>query len=136
MARPSLLNSSEPTFAFEHAMAHRNAMGVMSPLTRFSVIPYFIDPMTAQRSADWWLLDHQQAHNDAMNNLPASYLGPIVVGTGVGANLVDTNLTNPWTKSWWMFANHLEHYVGSNTILPQPTTPPPPPAPIWTFPFW
>ena len=32
MARPSLLSITDPGFVFEHAMAHRNALGVMAPL--------------------------------------------------------------------------------------------------------
>jgi hypothetical protein len=136
MARPSLLTTADVGFVWEHAMAHRNALGVMSPLTRFSAVPYFIDPFTARRPADQWHFDHQQAHDDSQNHLPADYLGDIVVGTGVGANLVDSDLSDPWNRSWWTFKNHIEHFVGSNTILPQPQTPPPPPAPVWKFPFW
>jgi hypothetical protein len=136
MSGPTLSNPADPWFAFQHAMYHRNALGVMSPLTRFSVIPYFIDPATGKRSADSWYLNHGQAHNDAMNNLPSTYLGEVTAGSGVGANLVDTVLDNPWSRSWWVFQNNLEHYVGANTILPAPQIPPPPPAPTWTFPFW
>jgi hypothetical protein len=134
MAAPSLLDMRDSGFAFEHVMAHRLYLGVMSPLTRFSVIPYFIDPMTAKRPADGWHLNHQQAHNDALNNLPAQYLGDIAAG--VGSDLADTNLDNPASRSWWTFFNRIEHYVGSNTILPQPVTPPPPPSPTFTYPFW
>ena len=119
-------------------MTHRDALGVMSPLVRFSVIPYFLDPLlNVGTPASFWHLDHQQAHNDAANNLPATYLGDIIpLGISIGANLVDSNLDDPWNRSWWTFINHMEHYIGSNTILPQPQTPPPAPAPVFTYPFW
>ena len=134
----TLLNADDPFFAWEHANAHRYFLGVMSPLTRFSVIPYFLEPVRdASTPATGWLLDHQQAHNDALTILPSAYLSE-TVGIDVGTNLLDTNLTDPWNLSWWIFNNHMEHYVGNNAILPppQPPPPPPPPAPTWTFPFW
>ena len=134
MALPTLLNLDDPTFAFEHAMAHRLYLGLMSPLPRFSVVPYFIDPFTAQRPSDSWHLNHQQAHNDADNVIPGSYLGPPI--QGFSPNMKDENLADAWNRSWWTFSNHHQHYVESDAMLPQPQTPPPPPAPVWTYPFW
>lgn len=117
-------------------MAHRNALGVMSPLHRFSVIPYFIDPMVQNDPpAGAWHLNHQQAHNDAANHLPEEF-GSGILGIALWANLLDYNLEDPDSRAWWTFTNHLEHYVGSNTILPQSAPQPPPPAPQWTYPFW
>ena len=136
MAHPTLLNMDDPWFEWQHAMSHRDFLGVMSPLTRFSVIPYWLEPITDQRPAGPWRFNHQQAHLDAMNNLPATYLGEIVPGTAVNANLVDSNLDDAWNRSWITFQNHMEHYVGSARILPAPQTPPPPPAPIIKYPFW
>lgn len=138
MSRVSLLNSNEAVFGFEHWMAHRDALGVMSPLVRFSVIPYFLDPLlNLGEPAGPWHFNHQQAHNDAANNLPATYLGDIVpLGIALGANLVDSNLNDAWNRSWWTFQNHIEHYIGSAVILPQPQTLPPAPAPMFTYPFW
>src|SRR5262245_17165608 len=134
MARPTLLNFHDPAFPWEHAMAHRNFIGVMSPLPRFTVIPYFIDPFTAKRPGDNWHMNHRRAHDDADDALPDKYLG--TVGFGVSGILVDSDLNDPVSRSWWTFINHTEHYVESNNILPQPQMPPPPPAPIWVFPFW
>jgi hypothetical protein len=138
MARVSLLHMGDglgqrAAFELEHAMAHRNALGIINPLTRFSVIPYFIDPMQLQRPAQKWNLNHQQAHNDALTHLPAEF-GASTVGLFVGQNLVDTDMTNERQRKWWIFQNHMEHYVGGNTILPNVIFPPP--APQWIFPFW
>jgi hypothetical protein len=136
MSLASLLNPDEPAFAWEHQMAHRTNLGVMSPLTRFSVIPYWLDPLAnTEQPASAWHLDHQQAHNDSALHLPSAYLGT-AVGIELHANLVDYDLSNPEQRQWWAFQNQLEHFVGNNAILPQPQIPPPPPAPIFRFPFW
>lgn len=133
MSRVSLLNSYDPTFSFEHAVSHRTALGVMSPLYRFSVIPYFIDPMeVTEQPGGPWHLNHQQAHTDAASQLPIA-LDQRRRGVDLNANLLDYALENPDSRAWWTFVNHLEHYVGSGTVA---VTPQPPPAPQWTFPFW
>lgn len=138
MSRANLLHmgdtpAQQAVFAFEHAMAHRNAFGVMSPLNRFSVLPYFIDPMRKDAPAQKWNLNHQQAHNDALQHLPSEFGSP-TVGLFIGQNLIDTDLNDPRQRQWWIFQNHQEHYIGGNTILPNVNFPPP--APQWVFPFW
>jgi hypothetical protein len=139
MARVSLLHMGDglgqrAAFEFEHAMAHRNALGVMSPLTRFSVIPYLIDPMQhGNRPAGKWSLNHQQAHDDALRYLPSQF-GSADRGLYIGQDLVDSNLDNPRQRTWWIFQNHMEHYIGGSTIIPN--VPIPPPAPQWVYPFW
>lgn len=133
MSRVVLLNMDDPWFTFEHSMAHRNALGVMSPLDRFSAIPYFIDPMIGEPTAgDSWNLNHQQAHNDALTHLP-SYFGASTAGLAIGQDLRDTDFNNPGQRKWLEFQNHQEHYVGGNTITPNvPLTPPF----MWVYPFW
>lgn len=183
MARCSLLNfptnpMAQKAWVFEHAMAHRNALGVLTrykgttvnnvttwtvqrPLAGFSVVPYFVDPMAGyQRAAGKYLLNHQQAHDDALRNFPIQYgwkflsstiqvpnpnpppptlpqtsIKPqkVKYGLRIGANLIDWHLQNSRQLTWWIFQNHTEHYVGANTISPPPS---PKPAPQWTFPFW
>lgn len=134
MSRVVLLNSNDPWFAFDHAMTHRNGLGVMSPLDRFSAIPYFVDPMqNIGTPASMWHLDHQAAHNDALANLPTQF-GASTIGLRIGGILRDYNLDNPDQRKWWEFANHQEHFVGGNTISPNIQFPPP--APQWTYPFW
>jgi hypothetical protein len=135
MAHPTLLNADDPWFSFQHAMNHRDFLGVMSPLTRFSGIPYFIDPFTARRPADNWHFNHQTAHDDADNAIPSTYMAPPAV-VGFSPNMKDANLANAWDKSWFIFLNHMEHFVESQAILPAPQIPPPPPAPIIKYPFW
>jgi hypothetical protein len=131
MAQSTLLNSSDPWFAFEHSMAHRAALGIMAPLDRFSAIPYFVEPdLGDNQPASMWNLDHQQAHNDALQNLPSAY-GATAIGLAIGQNLVDSNLDDPEQRTWFTFQNFMEHYVGANTILPAPG-----PETEWTFPFW
>jgi hypothetical protein len=131
------------TFAFEHAMAHRNYLGQMAPLTRFSVIPYLLDPMIDNPSiaASNWHLNHQQAHNDALTSIPSYYVNPRTgeawpegeteVGLFIGTDLRDTDLNNEGQRKWWLFLNHQEHYVANGVTLPASIDPPP-----QTFPFW
>jgi hypothetical protein len=116
-------------------MSHRIALGVMSPLNRFSILPYLIDPMLENTAipAGPWNLRHQQAHNDALQNLPTSF-GAATVGLFIGQNIRDTDLDDPRQRTWWTFQNHMEHYVGGNTL--SPTEQLPPPAPQWVYPFW
>ena len=134
MSRVTLLNSNDPSFAFEHAMAHRNAMGVMSPLDRFSVVPYLLDPeQNLAIPGSMWHLDHQQAHNDALTHLPTEFGAP-TVGLFIGGILRDYDLDNQAQRTWWTFQNHMEHYVGGNTITPDVYLPPP--ALQWVYPFW
>jgi hypothetical protein len=130
-----MLNSNDPWFAFDHAMGHRNALGVMSPLNRFAIIPYFIEPMQSDigTPGSSWHLDHQTAHDDALEHLP-SYFGAATVGLHIGGILRDTDLDDPRQRTWWTFQNHMEHYVGGNTITPNVAFPPP--APQWVYPFW
>jgi hypothetical protein len=139
MARVSLLRMGDglgqrAAFELEHAMAHRNALGVMAPLPRFSVIPYLVEPMqVGARPTTQWHLNHQQAHDDALSNLPSQF-GSTSIGLRIGRDLADYNLEDPRQRTWWIFQNHMEHYIGGSTILPQVQFPPP--APQWTYPFW
>lgn len=183
MAAISLLHypsnpMAQKAWAFEHAMSHRNALGPLTryepktvnnvttwhlreTLSRFSVVPYFIDPMIgADIMAGKYLLNHQQAHSDALNNIPDRYywkyltsilqvpnpnpppptlpqtsIKPqtIKYGLRIGGNLIDWRLSNKRQRTWWTFQNHMEHYVASQSIAPAPA---PKPAPQWTFPFW
>ena len=120
------------TFAFEHMMAHRNYWAVMAPLDRFSVIPYILDPLQdVNQPAHRWHLNHQRAHNDALDAVPQAY-GATAVGLNIGQILVDSNLDDQEQLSWWLFQNHMEHYIANGTFLPGPTATSPP----WTYPFW
>jgi hypothetical protein len=133
-------------FQFDHAMAHRAYFAVMAPLTRFSAIPYFVEPVLAPPppyAAGMWMLKHQQAHTDFTNSLPPNYMAP-KVGFGIQSNqpMVDSDLSDPENRAWFTFVNHQEHYLANNSILPLPTAAPPPsPAlPGWyrgtRYPYW
>jgi hypothetical protein len=111
------------TFAFEHAMSHRIYLGAMWPLTRFSILPYFIDP---QQNNPAYRLDHQYAQNDFTTTMPtwgASPPGPIPPAPGtlsvavpLGQDLLDQHFDDPGQRVWWTFANHQEHYVASANL--------------------
>ena len=142
MTLVSLLTVNEghkAAFGFEHAMAHRNYLGQMAPLDRFSVIPYLLDPMQdLSIPGSSWHLDHQQAHNDALVSIPSYYQGPdgaapttVQTGLFIGQNLRDYNLDNLDQLRWWTFTNHVEHYIANGVTLPASQDPPP-----QTFPFW
>ena len=113
MANPTLLRFSR-SFDFEHQMAHRYFLGAMSPLHRFSTLPYWIAP---RRDGGMWRLTHQQAHRDAMTTLP---FYPYT-GVPMTQNLLDLPLSkkNSEQLSWWLFANHAEHYVGQTVMPPE-----------------
>lgn len=111
---------SDPAFSFEHYMAHSTYYGVMSPLYRFSVLPYMIDPMgDVNVMAGDWNLNHQQAHNDFLSTLPAYWYAQSA-GIPMSQILVETNLNSPEEMQWWLFSNLVEHQAANNSILPGP----------------
>lgn len=137
----ALLNYDDPLFDFEHAMAHRMYFAVMSPLSNYSVLPYFIEPKPGPTPppATNWRLNHQQAHDDYGGALPPFWSADSI-GFGIPQrkNLIDSNLSDPSDVSWWTFVNHQEHYTANDAILPLPWTAPP----GWwnevvvAYPFW
>jgi hypothetical protein len=98
-------------FSFEHAMAHRTLLGAMSPIAKFSLLPYQLDPQRLDNSK--YLLDHQQAHNDANST---------ALDINSTNNLIDTT----GNMRWWTFANHLEHFQMFNNL----------PETLGPYPFW
>lgn len=144
----TLLNIDDPLFDFEHAMAHREVLAVMAPLSRYSAIPYFIEPWPQPfppfpAPGTDWRQDHQQAHNDLTVALPG-FWGADNIGFGIpqSQNLIDNDLNNPGSRPWWTFTNHMEHYVANTSIYPLPGTLPTAVAPGWwsevtvNYPFW
>jgi hypothetical protein len=140
-----LVKTDSTTFAFEHMMAHRTYFGAMTPLHQFSVLPYMLDPeIDTSIPAGSWNLNHQQAHNDLMGKMPATYgrfdfigdiggtpsVQPDPQGLFVGQNMRDTDLSDQDEQTWWTFQNHMEHHVANGTILPIPAGMP------YQFPFW
>lgn len=161
MARATLLTTNDRWFQWEHAMAHRRPLAVIHPLTRFSALPYFIDPeQNTARRASSWHLNHQQAHNNMLQNIQTQYywapittfveepnpnpppptiIVPVVtdatptIGLRIGQDLIDTSFADERQQRWWQFQNHMEHYVASQKIAPAPA---PKPSPQPRFPFW
>lgn len=125
MSTVSLLNlpsgdAARNAFTFDHAMAHRTVMQVMGPLSRFSIMPYFIDPTDYNaRPATRWHQTHQQGHDDFNNGVPAysTALTPRIPSSQI---LIDSNLQERGSRSWWTFANHMEHFVAADAIVPIP----------------
>jgi len=141
MALPTLLrrggsDAERAQFAFDHAMAHRELLGGLSPLPRFSVLPYHIDPQWPTLAG--WEINHQSAHNDMMANLPSwswtfwvprppdyqllppppapGYApDPIPLGLPSNLNLMDSE-TNEAARAWWEFTNHQEHLMAQSTL--------------------
>jgi hypothetical protein len=116
-------------FWFEEAMIHRRELGAMSPLNRFSVLPYFIDPFL---SNTMWLLTHQQAQNDANTTMPTwneapppAYPGTLLTSVPETQNLIDVNLDDQRQRAWWTFANHREQLIAMDNL-----------PPVLTYPFW
>lgn len=131
-----LVKADDATFDFEHAMAHRALLAAMFPLTQFSVLPYLLDPSyDTQLPATKWHLNHQQAHTDSLTTLPAYFQGgapqqtPQRLGQYNNTILLDSDLSNQDQLTWWTFANHREHYVATQTILPAREI-------EWRWPFW
>jgi hypothetical protein len=117
-------------FEFDHLMAHRTNLGAMSPLTRFSLVPYQLDPAT---NKPMWHLIHGQAHVDFTDTLPYWYylVNPAYwpnEGVGIPSRqpLVDTDLENDEKRTWWTFVNHQEHLAAQNSAS----------FVEWVFPFW
>jgi hypothetical protein len=136
MALVDLLNPDDPMFAFQHAMSHRNYLGQMAPLTRFSSIPYWLDPIqAADKPSSNWNINHTFAHRDFITTLPAAYSPnapqPPSSGLFIGEDLRDYNLANDEQRRWWTFANQQEHYNADAVTLPMSAT-----RPNMTFPFW
>jgi len=120
----------QKAFAFDHAMRHRENLGAMSPLTRFSLLPYFIDP---EKNTPFWHLVHGQAHIDFTETLPFWWDLPdpsLWPNNGVGIPsrqpLVDTNLDNSQKRNWWEFANNQEHMIAEASLTNA----------TLTYPFW
>jgi hypothetical protein len=131
----SLLNQGpSSTFAFEHAMSHRRLLGAMSPLDRFSIIPYQIEAAgrgmvgsgTVGNRPDH-MLDHGVAHEDYQMNLPGWY------GTGTfgimnpAYNLVDNDLMHDGQRQWWTHQNFQEHLTAENVNTINQ---------VFVYPFW
>lgn len=126
----------QETWSFEHAVAHRNLLGDMASatygLTRFSVLPYLLDPHYPL--AGGWLLNHGQAHADFQAVLPGLFRlrpHPIPVPTAAVAtlnptvNYIDSNLSNPEQANWWVSTNHWDHLTAQGVL-----------SATQIFPFW
>ena len=100
-------------FQFDHAMSHRTIWGHMAPLTGYSALPYFLDPLN---NIPPWHREHQQAHDDFLSALPAAYGWEIFAMQAPQPNLIDTNLDKPEQRTWWLFVNHQAHYVAETTL--------------------
>ena len=164
-----LINPDDPLFDFEHMMETRQYFALLRPLAGFSVVPYLLDPAFDPAEPAWvWNLRHQQSHNDFNHDLPSNYndgyyantVTPVPPPTpppppyvqaypleggsfGIPQDqiLLEGVGDNPGSRAWWTFANHLEHFIANDAILPlptdQPTTAGTPPGQITASnPWW
>lgn len=93
---------------WEEANAHRTILGAMSPLYRFSVLPYMLDPF---RENALWKMNHQQAQSD--------FVFALDLWTIPAAEpLMDTNFVDPEQRKWFTFTNHLEMYDATRELTP------------------
>ena len=128
----------EEVFGFEHLQAHALLWANMSPLNRFSVLPYLIYPFPTNQAE--WHWDHQQATNDAQSALPGVFGGigfldlliggiippefvfPDIPITGTisqlapGFNIQDYDLTIGPQLEWWTFQNHYWHLAAQSVL--------------------
>ena len=122
MGTEVLLNPADPVFAFHHAMSHRTYYQAMGPLHQWTILPYLLDPTYALLlPGSEWHLNHQQAHNDFTRTVPSGYENP-GVGIPTNQNLLNPDLADARSRAWWTFANHQEHYIADDTMLPLPNT--------------
>ena len=109
---------AKTAFNFDHAMAHRAYYQLMAPLHEWTVMPYFIDPAQhVEIPGSMWHLNHQQAHNDFSLALPSDFQQP-TTGNPTRQILLDSNLDDPGSLTWWTFINHQEHYIANAIVLP------------------
>ena len=104
MAFPSLLvmpdnDRALAAFNFDHDMIHRAYI----PGYPQSNIPYIFDPVPPQtfasRARNWQQL-HQQAHADLSS-----------ARVTLNKPMMDSNLGDPESRTWWTFINNQEHYI-------------------------
>lgn len=120
LLRIGLSGSERNAYSFEHAMAHRTLLGAMPNIAKLSVLPYLLDPM--EFGDPKYLLNHQQAHNDATANLPSlpyaaqpsAPANPLALNELTNKNLYDTT----GNIAWWTFANLQEHLAALATLPP------------------
>lgn len=112
MSTASLINMNDPLWVFEEAMAHRTLLGGMSPLDRFSVLPYLLDPMV---DLPFWRLNQQTAQDDAIRTLG-------VVSIPAPQPLQDNKLDTPTARTWFSFVDEQEMRIAEST-LPSPLLP-------------
>jgi hypothetical protein len=119
---------AEGAWGWDHAMAHRLLLGSMAPLTRYSVIPYWIDPT---QDTGPWAQDHDQAHDDFRVDLPVMwgwwYIGEQEYGIESAHQFLDTVPDNYGALAFWTFVNQQDHFIANEvTNLTIDLT----------FPFW
>jgi len=109
MSLVSLLTGDDRAFDFEHAMAHRGLLGGLAPLDRFSATTYLMDPVKdVERRASFWHMNHQLLHNDFTD----------VVNLSPNPILVDSDLSDQTSLTWWVFANNISHYAANDLAPP------------------
>lgn len=108
----TLINMDDPMWAFEEAMGHRLLLGGMSPLDRFSALPYFLE---FQVGLPMWRLNQQTAQDDAITTLGA-------VAIPAPQPVMDNRFETPDQRAWFSLTNEMETRIAAS-LLPRPTLP-------------
>jgi hypothetical protein len=73
-----------------------------------------MDPVKdVERRASFWHINHQLLHDDLAAALPPSF--------SLSQILVDSDLSDQRSLTWWLFANHAEHYLANTLSPPSPS---------------
>lgn len=108
MTTATLINMNDRLWPFEEAMGHRLLLTGMSPLDRFSALPYFLD---LQVGTPFWRLNQQQAQDDAIKTLG-------VVTIPAPAPLMDNQLETPQQRAWLSFVDEMEMRIAASSLQP------------------
>lgn len=106
-------------FGIEHRAVHERILQALPQNVQYALEPFYFDPRTPQAGlpATMWQLKHQNAHDNAAQDLPPFY-GSTARGMNTGLMLVDSNLEEPAGLTWSLFANFQLHYAASLSIGP------------------
>lgn len=114
MSAATLLNPSDPAFAFDHRKAHEGMLITTAELASssiFSGLPYWIDPPFGDTAvpSGWANTLHAVAHGDFIGLFEPPY-------GGTGRAGVNDIALQPEPLSWAQFNNFQLHYIANQTF--------------------
>jgi len=108
MTVATLMNINDPSFNFDHRIAHEAMLIDEVGSVNFSGIPYWLDPVFGDTAvpSGWENTLHAQAHADFLSLFPAP-------NGGSGMPSLNDVTLNDETSAWWQFSNFQLHYTAS-----------------------